>query len=56
MKAPVAGVEVSAASSILPAVESAKDDIMRMLQITALEVREGKPDSGLTQVDVTLEA
>ncbi|MGI6459716.1 MAG: valine--tRNA ligase [Candidatus Hydrogenedentales bacterium] len=54
VKAPVEKVVVMAAPEILSLVDLAKDDIIRMLNITAFEMREGKPETGDVDVRVTL--
>jgi valyl-tRNA synthetase len=54
VKAPVEKVVVAAALEILSLVGQAKDDIVRMLNITAFEMSEGKPETGNVEVRVTL--
>jgi valyl-tRNA synthetase len=54
MKAPVKAVAVTGSPDVLQAIESSRDDIMRMLHIEAFEANEGAVDTGLVAVNVSL--
>ncbi len=54
MAAPVDRVDIEAEPSVLKALHSTKDDIMRMLKIESLGLNEGKTENGLVKVNVVL--
>lgn len=54
MKAPVKTVAVTGSPDVLQAIETSRDDIMRMLHIEAFEANEGAVDTGLVAVDISL--
>ncbi|GMV94767.1 MAG: valine--tRNA ligase [Candidatus Hydrogenedentota bacterium] len=54
MKAPVKGVAIEGSADVLRAIETTRDDVMRMLHIETFDAQEGKVELGLVEVSVTL--